>query len=192
MTRMRRESNPRNRKEPEEKPLTVFERKKMRKMISKKPTLQQLQPPMLLLRLLDPLQLPAAAKHHLAPLSPHRPRAHCHARSSIHHRALQLPRALRLAPRRTLLPAFDRVVPLLLALVGGDRRGRVGAGARGYGCVRACGCGDARGAIDEGFVVALWEDGVGEEGLNCGERHVVYGDRGSWVGERGLGVSRGV
>ena len=167
----------------------------MRKMISKKPTLQQLQPSMLL-RLLDPLQLPAAAKHHLAPLLPHRPRAHCHARSPIHHRALQLPRALRLTPRRALLPAFDRVVPLLLAPVGGDGRGRVGAGARGCGCGRACGCGDARGAVDEGFIVALREDGVGEEGLDCGERHVVYGDRvnvgGSWVGERGLDVSRGV
>jgi hypothetical protein len=44
--------------------------------------------------------------------------------------------------------------------------------------------------------VALREGGVGEEGLDCWEWHVVYGDRvdvgGSWVGERGLGVSRGV
>jgi len=44
--------------------------------------------------------------------------------------------------------------------------------------------------------VALWEGSVGEEGLDCWERHVVYGGRvdvgGSWVGERGLGVSRGV
>lgn len=43
--------------------------------------------------------------------------------------------------------------------------------------------------------MALREDGVGEEGLDCGERHVVYWDRvdvgGSWVGERGFGVSRG-
>lgn len=44
--------------------------------------------------------------------------------------------------------------------------------------------------------MALWEGGVGEEGFDCWERHVIYGDRvdvgGSWVGERGLGVSRGV
>ena len=42
--------------------------------------------------------------------------------------------------------------------------------------------------------MALREGGVGEEGLDCWERHVVYRDRvdvgSSWVGERGLGVSR--